>query len=170
MPRLPPTGTPAATGREPPLPSALFEPPTGEATPDVLFGAWAELDDGYAVPEGTGKPERRLFLGKGSVVLAVRCNPFGTTGPSGIASVRATARVDATTKVTILESKADTQPIVGPQGRASCSTTVAPIDIPDCDAQPGKMPTGAACFRLSGTSLVVQGNTTLGGSWMKLED
>jgi hypothetical protein len=124
---------------------ALFGPPkTSERTSGVLEGLWAGTAHGGDV---------RLVISDRSVTVALRCIGGETLG------LEVAARVGPAS-LQLLESKE-----VG-ESWSSCSISVTPVEIPDCESD-----SRGGCYLLEGMKLWIQGIALFssGGSYSGME-
>ena len=138
---------------------ALFEAPTGVATPDSIYGVWG----GTLTDNGTTF-DTRMKLSATSATLATRCT-LASGASSAVVGVTVAARISAEGFV-ILESKSDKKD----DGTVRCAVNATPKQIKPCGAD---QPKGFErdCFVLEGTTFTDYGATTFEKSeFTKLSD
>jgi hypothetical protein len=130
--------------------AAMFEAPSGAATPGSIYGVW-----GGTLVQGDLAFDTRMRFASGSVTVASRCTRTSDGARSGIVGVTAAARITADS-MQILETKSDTKD----DGVLKCSVGVTPLQLGRCAAdQPAGFERG--CFKLDGTKLVEFGTNGL---------
>ena len=138
--------------------AALFDAPTGAATPDSIFGVWAGTIKGTGVTFDT-----RMRLAATSATLATRCT-LASGASSAVVGVTVAARISADGFV-ILESKSDKQD----DGTVKCAVNVTPKQIKPCSAEDKGFEHD--CFALEGTTFTDYGATSFDKSeFTKLSD
>ncbi len=138
---------------------ALFEAPTGTATPDSIYGVWG----GTLTNNGTTF-DTRMRLSATSATLATRCT-IESGASSAVVGVTVAARISAEGFV-ILESKSDKKD----DGTVRCAVNATPKQIKPCTAD---QPKGFErdCFSLEGTTFTDYGASPLQKSeFTKLSD
>ena len=121
---------------------SLFVAPSGEATPDDIYGTW-----GGAMKRANVTFDTRMRFAKDRATVAAKCQlDDGRT--TDVASVTVTARVDAN-EITLLESRRDERKL----GDFSCYANAHPETLKACADDFVK----TNCFELSGTSLTIYG-------------
>jgi hypothetical protein len=126
--------------------AALFDTPSGKATPGSIYGVW-----GGSAEDGGITFDIRYKLNASSVTVAGRCSKGGATSP--VAAVTVKARV-SDSEIAILESKEDTQK----NGDLTCTARPKPGTIAKC--APKDEGFEHDCFTLSGTTLTLFGTTS----------
>lgn len=123
---------------------ALYEAPSAEATPDVIHGLW-----GGAANDGGIDFDIRIRLTPTQLTEAVRCTRGRDSTPTASVSVKARVSND---EIAVLESKTDER-----RGAdLSCKAAPRPASIARCK---GDRAIERDCFTLSGTSLVMYGES-----------
>ena len=125
---------------------ALYDAPTGEATPDVIHGLW-----GGAANDGGIDFDIRIRLSPTQLTEAVRCTRGRDSTPTASVSVKARITNE---EIAVLESKTDER-----RGTdLSCKAAPRPASVTRCK---GDRAIERDCFTLSGTSLVMYGASSL---------
>jgi hypothetical protein len=138
--------------------AALFDAPTGAATPDSIYGVWAGTIKGTGVTFDT-----RMKLSAASATLATRCT-LASGSSSAVVGVTVAARISADGFV-ILESKSDKKD----DGTVKCAVNVTPKQIKPCSAEDKGFEHD--CFALEGTTFTDYGATSFDKSeFTKLSD
>lgn len=125
---------------------ALFDAPSGSATPGSIYGVWggSANDNGITF-------DMRMKMNASSMTVAARCERSGTSTP--VAGVTVKARI-TDSEIDVLESAQDERK----NGDLTCRASPKPGSIPRC----GDKDEGFEhdCFTLSGTSLTIFGTTS----------
>jgi len=134
---------------------SLFQPSTGNITPNSLLGVWANTS-----VENNVRTELRFRFTATSATLAGRCQ-YLTTGKSDIVGVTVAARV-SNTEIKLLESKTDV--------KQNCQVYLSPTTLLRCgfDRENRK-----GCFdysELSGTLVIFETDSTLNRTYNKIRD
>jgi hypothetical protein len=142
------SGAPSSSGGTNPPGSgaaALYDAPSGSATPDSIFGVWggSKTDNGITF-------DARMKLTKDSATLATRCTVDSTRKVSGIVGITVAARVTDESYV-ILESKSDEVN----EGGVRCSVNLAPREVKRCKAEDKGFEHD--CFTVEGTTFTAYG-------------
>ncbi len=137
---------------------ALFEAPTGGATPDSIYGVW-----GGTLKDGGVTFDTRMKLSATSATLATRCT-LASGAASAVVGVTVAARISVEGFV-ILESKSDKKD----DGTVKCAVNVTPKQIKPCSADDKGFERD--CFVLEGTTFTDYGATPFAKSeFTKLSD
>ena len=139
-------GSSGSSGAHPSDSEALFQAPTGTATPDTIFGVW-----GGSLKNNGITFDSRMRLSTASATLATRCTLDSSGKTSGIVGVTAAARISGASLV-ILESKSDQKD----DGVVRCSVKLAPREVKRCAADVTKG-FERDCFTIEGTQFTDYG-------------
>ena len=121
---------------------SLFVAPSGEATPDDIYGTW-----GGAMKRANVTFDTRMRFSANRMTVAAKCQlDDGRT--TDVASVTVTARVSEK-EITLLESRRDEKKL----DDFSCYANAHPETVKACGDDFVK----TSCFALSGTSLTIYG-------------
>lgn len=126
--------------------AALFDAPSGTATPGSIYGLWG----GPASDMGVSF-DMRMQIGPSSVRFATQCEENGVRPP--VAAVTARARVTSE-EIAVLESKEH----VTSQSGVTCKSTLRVYTVRRCEVRSGFE---RECFTLDGTQLVIYGKSSL---------
>ena len=152
-------GSSSSSGSAGSAADALFEAPTGTATPDSIYGVW-----GGTLKDNGTTFDTRMKLSATSATLATRCT-LANGASSAVVGVTVAARISADGFV-ILESKSDKKD----DGTVRCAVNATPKQIKPCTADE---PKGFEhdCFLLEGTTFTDFGSTAFDKSeFTKLSD
>jgi uncharacterized low-complexity protein len=124
---------------------ALFQTPSGDVTPDSIYGVWGGVleDNGFQF-------DSRMQLAPNAISFSTRCQlPSGKE--SAVASVTARARISED-EIAVLESKTDERKM----SEGTCRAFARPATTTRCTTKPGLE---RRCFTLEGTRLVIYADT-----------
>ena len=142
------SGSTVTSSDDSPTASAVFEPGTGEVTPDSIYGTW-----GGVIEDNAWTFDTRLRLTATTATIATRCQaPNGKQG--ALVGVTVKARVDEEA-IAYLESKNDERTL----GDITCRANARPMTIERCATREEGFE--QSCFVLDGTTLTVYGRSPL---------
>jgi hypothetical protein len=134
-----PSGSSGSSGSQGGHGEALFDAPSGAATPDSIFGVW-----GGTKHDGRVTFDTRMRLSPKSATFATRCAVDGSTKTSPVVGVTVAARITDDSFV-LTESRSDEDASV-----VRCAVSVSPREVKRCAAD---VPKGfeSNCFTIEGS-------------------